>query len=222
MTQQPTIDPRLISYNALRKTVGWLGILLAPAMIIGNLLFDCCCIQDSNSHYYYTVTGGLFVGILSAVGLFMIAYKGYDLLDNILSSAAGIFVICVALFPTNDNSKNSCAIIHLPLNDLRATIHYISAASFFILIAVISLFQFTQSSGHKTKKKKSRNAIYRVCGIAILFFILLIAVYGIWEKEFAGLEKYKPVFWLETLALIAFGISWLVKGELILKDADTK
>lgn len=28
----------------------------------------------------------------------------------------------------------------------------------------------------------------------------------------------KPVFWLETVALLAFGTSWLVKGELVLKD----
>jgi len=32
------------------------------------------------------------------------------------------------------------------------------------------------------------------------------------------LEKYKPVFWLEWLALIAFGISWLVKGKAFATD----
>jgi hypothetical protein len=28
----------------------------------------------------------------------------------------------------------------------------------------------------------------------------------------------KPVFWLESIAVVAFGISWLVKGEAIFKD----
>ena len=28
----------------------------------------------------------------------------------------------------------------------------------------------------------------------------------------------RAVFWLEALAIVAFGVSWLVKGEAILKD----
>jgi hypothetical protein len=32
------------------------------------------------------------------------------------------------------------------------------------------------------------------------------------------LEEYKPIFVLETIALWAFGVSWLVKGKFILKD----
>ena len=29
---------------------------------------------------------------------------------------------------------------------------------------------------------------------------------------------WHPIFWLESLTLAAFGISWLVKGETLLKD----
>ena len=32
------------------------------------------------------------------------------------------------------------------------------------------------------------------------------------------LEKYNPIYWLETIAVLAFGISWLTKSEAILKD----
>ena len=32
------------------------------------------------------------------------------------------------------------------------------------------------------------------------------------------LEALHYVFWFETIALWAFGISWLVKGEFLLKD----
>lgn len=38
------------------------------------------------------------------------------------------------------------------------------------------------------------------------------------ENSCPGLKKYDPVFWLESVSLFAFGISWLVKGQLILKD----
>jgi hypothetical protein len=42
----------------------------------------------------------VFVGILWAVGLFLISYKGYDSTDNWVTNLSGIFAIGVALFPT--------------------------------------------------------------------------------------------------------------------------
>jgi hypothetical protein len=47
----------------------------------------------------------------------------------------------------------------------------------------------------------------------------LIPIYGIWLSEaFPILKEFSPVFWLETLALWAFGLSWTVKGEMVLAD----
>jgi hypothetical protein len=216
-----TEDPRIISFNALRKAIGWLGILLPAAMLVGNFLFaQCYFIQDSNSHYYYTITGNLFVGILCSVALFLISYKGYagDKTDNIVSTLAGLFALGIAFFPTTDDSTNSCAIFHLPDSNPRSITHYVCAALFFITLAYISYFLFTKSKGIKTERKKIRNKVYKFCGILIVFFIFLIAVYGIFEKHLTGISKIKPVFWLEWFALIAFGASWLIKGELLLKD----
>ncbi len=47
--------------------------------------------------------------------------------------------------------------------------------------------------------------------------IILIGLYESSNGE-TGWSRYKPVFWLEWVALLAFGISWLVKGEIVLKD----
>jgi hypothetical protein len=47
--------------------------------------------------------------------------------------------------------------------------------------------------------------------------LLLIGIY----KLFVQTEQWQqvdPVFWLESVSVIAFGISWLVKGEFILGD----
>jgi hypothetical protein len=33
-------------------------------------------------------------------------------------------------------------------------------------------------------------------------------------------ERFEPRFWLESIAIVVFGISWLTKGEAILKDQD--
>jgi hypothetical protein len=48
--------------------------------------------------------------------------------------------------------------------------------------------------------------------------ILLLVPYFLMDTIKTQLDKFKPVFWMETLALWAFGISWLVKGQLLLKD----
>ena len=40
--ETPNQDPRLISFSALRKSIGWLGILLPAAMLTGNFLFGNC------------------------------------------------------------------------------------------------------------------------------------------------------------------------------------
>ncbi len=223
MTQQPTKDPRLISYDTLRKAIGWLGILLPAAMITGNSAFgNCHVLQDSTSHYYYTVTGNLFTGIVCAVALFLIVYKGFELLDNVITTLAGCFALGIAMFPTNNNSADSCAIFDLPLNELRNDVHYWFAALFFITLAFISLFLFTKSKGPKTKLKKTRNTVYRVCGIIILVIVALLAIYSFWDERFQRFNRYKPVFWLEWVALTAFGTSWLVKGKLILEDENKK
>lgn len=212
-------DPRIISFLTLRKAVGWLGMSLAPTMLIINyFLGDCNIVQDSISHYYYTVSGGVFIGILFAVAFFLFAYNGFDMVDKWSTSTAAFFALCIALFPTNDNSAGSCAIFHLPDNEVRRIIHYTAAASFFTLLAFISFFLFTKSKGTRTKEKRIRNIIYKTSGIVIILCIGLIAFFGLTQNEPDGSSTFKPVFWLELIALIAFGVSWLVKGEIILKD----
>ena len=214
-------DPRLISYQTLRKAVGWLGVLLPFSMLAGNyFLKGCTCIQDTISNYVYTVTGSLFIGILCADALFLIVYKGYDKRDALWTNAAGILALGIAFLPTNDDSADSCAIIHLPYSTTRNMVHYTCAASFFLSLAYISLFLFTKSTGVKTKQKIKRNRVYRVCGVTIIIAIALIALYGLIHQAGSRLSRIKPIFWLETIALLAFGISWLVKGGLVLEDED--
>jgi hypothetical protein len=49
--------------------------------------------------------------------------------------------------------------------------------------------------------------------------ILLMTIYTFLPKSAtSSLEGYHPIFWLETLAILAFGLSWLTKGEAILAD----
>ena len=97
-TPPQNTSPLLISFLTLRKAIGFLGISIPAVMIIGTFTIGGCThVQNSISHYYYTVMGDVFVGFLISTGIFLITYKGYDLRDNIVSFLAGIFIICVAL-----------------------------------------------------------------------------------------------------------------------------
>ena len=82
-----------------------------------------------------------------------------------------------------------------------------------------SLFLFTKTGGEMTRRKKHWNHIYRVCGYVMSVCIVLMIVYTVLPAS--GKEPFKPlnpIFWLEAVAVVAFGISWLTKGEAILKD----
>ena len=60
--------------------------------------------------------------------------------------------------------------------------------------------------------------MYRVCGYTILVSIALIVLLTLLPSVKQGISPYNPVLWLESLAVVAFGISWLTKGEALLAD----
>jgi hypothetical protein len=95
--------------------------------------------------------------------------------------------------------------------------HYITSGIFFAVLAYMSIFLFTKSSGDMTPQKRKRNRIYRVCGIVMAVAVIGIPIDGIPAvHELVG--AYKPTLILEIIALVSFGISWLTKGEFILED----
>ncbi|HLR04902.1 MAG TPA: hypothetical protein VK117_03760, partial [Pyrinomonadaceae bacterium] len=102
---------------------------------------------------------------------------------------------------------------------LFGAIHLTCAALLFLTLAYFSLCLFRKTDPTKppTPQKRRRNVVYALCGYAILGSILLIATF----KALPGLAPFQqltPVFWLEALAVVSFGVSWLTKGEAILAD----
>ena len=57
-------------------------------------------LQASISGYYYTHMRDLYVGILSGVALFLISYRGYEEVDNIVVNMSGVFALGIVMFPT--------------------------------------------------------------------------------------------------------------------------
>lgn len=209
-------NPEIISYRTIRQIIGYLGIALPFGLVTLASLLGCIQLQPSISHYYYTMAGSLLVGVLCAVGLFLISYKGFSPLDDRATNIAGFCAFGVAFFPTGNAKETICALFTYPDSTLRESIHYGSAALLFLTLAFISFFLFTRSKGHKTVAKKMRNKVYRISAVLMVFCIAMIPVCSTLLDTL--LHKYNPTFFLEAAALISFGISWLVKGEAILKD----
>ncbi len=215
-----------LSYLTIRKLIGVLGILFPLILVIGSFTIGKCnTIQPSISDYYHTNMRDVFVAYVCILSLFLIAYKGYDLIDNIVSSLAGISGFIVVLFPTALKLQAGNVIMQCNIFCTLSTpgwvnvLHLISAGIFILCLCYFSLFLFTKSTAIPTPQKLLRDRWYLACGyIMFVCICLLIVFFALPDSISTPLLKYKPVFWLETIAFIAFGLSWLVKGEFLLKD----
>ncbi|HEY4324291.1 MAG TPA: hypothetical protein VGN20_09900 [Mucilaginibacter sp.] len=211
----------VISYLAIRKAVGYLGLSFPVILALGTwLIGNCPCLEISVSAYYYTIMGNYFVGTLCGVALFLFCYKGYDTVDKILSKAAAVFALGIAFLPTNfKDSCASCTIFTRPASAFLNTAHYLTAAVFFTIMAAMSLFLFTKTDPTQpsTPQKLKRNKVYKVCAYIMVFFLILIPSLNI-KAIPVGFFSWKPEFWFEAIVLGAFGVSWLTKGEAILED----
>lgn len=203
-------DPRIISYLTLRKAVGYLGILLPFVLLAGNWVIFSGGVQQSVSDYYYTPMRGVLVGGLSVIGAFLLAYHGYDRWDTLFSNAAGVGALGVGLFPTTPDNPSTA-------ENIVGDLHFAFGAVMFSSLIVIALWLFRKTgAGVPTRVKVLRDRVYLICGLVML---VSLALAGIVSLPFAsGLNSINPVFWLETIAIVSFGVSWLVKGQAVLRD----
>ena len=195
----------VVSYLTLRRVVGFLGVMLPIVLALwGFCLTSPPALRDSISAYYDLRTRDVLVGVLFTLAWFFFTYHGHDNRDNIAGYFAWVFALGVALFPASGSPREKI-------------VHFVSATGLFIVLSIFSLVLFTKSAPTPTPQKVIRNRIYRTCGYIMLACIVLIGLYhAFWQHT--ALRDWKPVFWLEALALWTFGVSWFVKGETLWRD----
>ncbi len=204
-------DSLIITYLELRKAIGLLGLALPVLLVVGKYLFEGPGIQTSISAYYHSVMRDVLVGCLWAIAIFLLSYRGYGRRDDLAGDLACLFAICVALFPT------------VPMGEVTAKerilggVHYGFAAALFLILAYFCLVLFRKGVPEPTPQKIQRNRLYAISGYVILACIAAIGVVKILPED-SWVNRLDPVFWLEAIAIWAFGWSWFVKGEGILKD----
>jgi hypothetical protein len=137
----------IVSYLFLRQTVGWIGGLLPVALIASSLITAASPWPDSMSGYYYTDMRNVFVGALCALGVFLVAYNGYDDVDRWITNVAGLGAIGVAFCP----AKPSVCAAHARVcaapavrqlstgQQVAGDIHLVFAALTFVALGVMAL-----------------------------------------------------------------------------------
>lgn len=221
LNEERSSTPELISFRTIRRSVGILGMSLPFILWLGSNIFgNNCCIQPSISHFFYTNMREWFTGVLCAVALFLFTYKGHNLMDGLSANIAALCAVLVAFFPTDllEGYPGQQAVSTVFNTPYHNTIHLTSAAIFFLTLAYMSIKLFTKSNRPESEwsdNKKTRNFIFRLCGWIMIACVAVIAI----SEKWLGFSKENPItFWMETVALVAFGFSWLVKGETLFKD----
>lgn len=211
MSQPNHWDPHILSYLTMRQAVGYLGIVLPFVLAIGNWLFFAGGLQRSVSDYFYTGMRGVLVGGLCIIGAFLLAYRGDDRLDNLFTCAAGIGAVGVALFPSPPPHPTF-------QTALVGYCHYASGCVLFISLTVIALWLFRKSGSGpaRSRVRQFRKRLHLACGIVMVTALALAGIASL--PVAARMSHLDPVFWLESTAIAAFSISWLVKGQAILRD----
>ncbi len=229
---RPIVDDRLAqAYRYLQRVVGLIALALPFGVSIGDRVIADQSLRGSISAYYYGSTGSYFVGSLCALAVFFLSYQyekpprpGYAI-DRTASNILSAFAVGVALLPTAAEGEAARGI-----SAVIATLHLVFAGSLFVLLAYFSLCRFTRTAGEPdafdlrselrrsiasppqlgpamSGRKRRRNAIYRACGWIIVACIVMVGV--------SNAFHWHLLFWLEAIAIVAFGTSWLVKSDSI-------
>lgn len=192
----------------LRAMCGWLGLLLPWIVFFLSMAYNCLPNEylypaSISITYYYEPTIVPFMIILGSASILLICYEGYEKIDDIINTITGIAGLGICLFPCYTWQDEIVGTFQLS-NTLSNWIHNICALVFFVLLAYNVLFLFTKSSGIKTRNKKIRNFIYRICGIGMLVSMICLFIFN----------GYSVIWWVEAIALMFFGIAFLTKADI--------
>jgi hypothetical protein len=229
------VDQAIIdNYRKLRTRIGIITAAFPVVLILVGLCWglgefphwDLRNIQPTLSDYYYATdpVGNRidpfpvrlwFCGILFAVGVFLHKYEGFSKNENRWLSAAGAFVLGVAMFPmarhlqglNHDQDLGDWDWVFAWTGWKQLSLHGISAFLAFACIAVVIVW-YADSSLSELKKPRPTaykwfKATYR--SIAILM-VLSIVVAIIWHDA-------RHILWAECFGIWAFAGYWFVKNK---------
>lgn len=197
------------SFITQRTGMAFLAAMFPVAFLASSFLFGRTEFQTSISAYYWTLDTerNLFVGVLSAIAVFFLLYKGYNWTEDRILDLAGLSAAGVAFFPM-DQSGNDC-------NPSGVSAHGVFAVILFACIFYVCIFmsEHTLQEILESEKQTMFRRVYRWCSgvmvgsiaFAVLSWLLLP------EDVLRVLCEYSVIFWFEALGIWAFSVFWYVK-----------
>lgn len=198
--EQPN-DQEIRSFWALRRSIGVAAMTFPFVLVIGNWVVKRALgIEPSISDYYHTAMRDLFVATLCVIAICLWLYRGPQKKDDFAANFAALCAFVVALVPTTPSKASEA-------QTALGQVHFAAAALLFATLAYFCLFLFTRTKHSPPWKLR----VYVGSGWTMIGCIAAIAVVKLFAAK-AWIDRWDPVFWLEAVAILAFGASWLTKA----------
>lgn len=229
------VDEDFVASATGAVAIGLPGFALAGFAVTG-------CFRDTLSHSYYApVLGEAFVGALFVIGALLLAYRPRATSDRVVLAVAGLSAFAVALLPTSGPGLEAGLVAgpgeaacrsrpfagggdDYALHPVAGALHFGAAGLLFACLALVVLRRFravdpldrtdpSDPSSAILPIKRRRNRIYSAAGWTIVAVIALLAAHGLLGLGGAAWRALNATFWLEAMALMAFGAAWLTRGR---------
>lgn len=216
MAKQPTThpDPKAIDWrrkDVYRKDFGrhanlafliksfGIGVTALAVPIVLPLVGGYEGHYSISYFYHVPATRDLFVGLLWALGLFLVLFQGLSRAENLLLTVAGVLLICVAMVPT---AFEQCT-------DTALDWHEGFAVGFFACLFVVAIvFSKRRLSYILWPPLRQRFArAYNWAGGLMIGLPLLAWGLHLWRGPACG----HAIYWIEAAAILAFAFYWFVK-----------
>jgi hypothetical protein len=191
-----------IDHRVIKFSVGIIAISMAFFMQLasGEPL-------KSISESYHYRARDWFVGLLFAIAGLVFSFKGQGRFERRLTILAGLSLVIVAVAPCEcQRSKNILSPLHFPA----------AAIVFSILAYFCWRFKKTANTKFETYPESRRRVqIYTMCLYGMIGCIGMAAFYVAARLAKQPIDEKFPdyIFWLETLGLVSFGVSWLAASR---------
>jgi hypothetical protein len=194
------------SYYWLRFGMAITAFLFPPLLWAwGKFLFGLP-LQGSMSAYYWASIEGdppvrvWFVGLIFAIGFFLILYKGYSLWEDWGFNLAAICLICVALVPMCWSEVGQCP--------SWSFLHGWFATAFFVFILSVAILDWRISL--REVQNPARQRLFRRLYVFTSVLLFLLPAGAAIAHYFLGRADTRT-YWLELAAIWAFALYWSIK-----------
>lgn len=190
----------IFNYKSMRLMLGIIALAM-PFLVTFIAQADLISISSS----YHTVARDYFVGLLFVAGAMMFVYNGHSMKESIVSKVAGLCAILIAVFPT---AAGGCA------SPESSFVHGAASILFFLILTYFCFGPFRDNTKGQVGKSGKRAKLYAICG-SIMGGCLIAAVITNFTLSCEVINDLRIIYWVEGIALSAFGVAWIVSGKVI-------